>query len=194
MSFDLFTACLEKVPKEIAIDFSGMSEPFKNPECTRMVLLANEKGYRVRVHTTLMGMGDKDVELLSLLPFEAFRVHVPCSENLEKITVDAQYLKVLERVASRIPIARFVSELRQRATVLKMPVQRGNRYSSWREGGSSAVITPNITSSSPTEMLPSAAWTTALNTCWGICWSMIIRTSSRARNFAGFAPASQIRH
>ena len=94
-----FITCLNKVPREVAVDFAGMSEPWRNPNCTRMVQYAVERGHRVRIHTTLTGMRKEDVELLSALPLDAFRVHLPSSNNLEKINVDAKYLEVLEKVA-----------------------------------------------------------------------------------------------
>lgn len=103
-----FKTCLDKVPREVVVDFSGMSEPWRNPECTRMVQYASATGHQVRIHTTLMGMREDDAEILSALPLDVFRVHLPSSGNLEKIVVDTKYLKVLEKVASLIPIARFV--------------------------------------------------------------------------------------
>jgi len=103
-----FKICIDKVPQEVAIDFSGMSEAWRNPECTQMVQYAIERGHRVRIHTTLTGMRKEDVEVLAALPLDAFRVHLPSSNNLEKITVDTKYLDVLEKVAGHIPYARFV--------------------------------------------------------------------------------------
>lgn len=113
MSFATFQQCIDKVPVEVAVDFSGMSEAWKNPECTRMVQYASKRGHRVRIHTTLTGMRKEDVEVLSALPLDAFRVHLPSSNNLENITVDGRYLEVLEKVASLIPAARFVCFGRQ---------------------------------------------------------------------------------
>jgi hypothetical protein len=113
MSFECFKTCVDKVPVEVAIDFSGMSEAWRNPECTRMVKYASERGHRVRIHTTLTGMRKEDVEILSTLPLDAVRVHLPSSNNLEKITVDVKYLEVLDKVASLIPVARFVCFGRQ---------------------------------------------------------------------------------
>lgn len=103
-----FKTCLDKVPREVSVDFSGMSEPWRNPECTRMVQYACGRGHQVRIHTTLTGMRKEDVEALAALPLDAFRVHLPGSDNLEKITVDTKYLEVLEKVAGLIPAARFV--------------------------------------------------------------------------------------
>lgn len=108
LPFENFKICVDKVPAEVAIDFSGMSEAWKNPEATRMVRYAVEKGHRVRIHTTLTGMRKEDVEILASLPLDAFRVHLPGSDKLERITVDANYLEVLEQVAGLIPAARFV--------------------------------------------------------------------------------------
>jgi hypothetical protein len=108
LSLEHFKTCLDKVPPEVAVDFSGMSEPWRNPECTRMVQYASERGHRVRIHTTLTGMRKEDVEILSALPLDAFRVHLPGSDNLEKIIVDKKYLEVLAKVAGLIPAARFV--------------------------------------------------------------------------------------
>lgn len=108
LSFDCFKECLDEVPLEVAVDFSGMSEPWRNPAATEMVQYAVSRGHRVRIHSTLSGMTEEDVMKLSALPLESFRVHLPSDENLEKINVDGQYLKVLDAVASCIPVARFV--------------------------------------------------------------------------------------
>ncbi|NVN99740.1 MAG: SPASM domain-containing protein [Geobacteraceae bacterium] len=108
MTFDTFKSCLDKVPLAVAIDFSGMSEPWKNPDCTRMVRHASDRGHKIRIHTTLYGMGSDDVELLAGLSLDAFRVHLPGTGDLEKLDVDAEYLEVLEKVVELIPGARFV--------------------------------------------------------------------------------------
>lgn len=108
MSFETFRGCLDKVPTSVAVDFSGMSEPWKNPDCTRMAVYASGRGHLVRVHTTLLGMRVEDVETLSRLPLDAFRVHLPSAGDLERLTVDDTYLAVLRRVLDTIPEARFV--------------------------------------------------------------------------------------
>ncbi len=108
MSFETFKTCVDKVPAEVAIDFSGMSEAWRNPEATRMVQYAFERGHRVRIHTTLTGMKKEDVQVLSSLPLQAFRVHLPSGNGLERIIVDANYLEVLETVIKQMPGARFV--------------------------------------------------------------------------------------
>lgn len=38
MSLDTFKTCLDKIPHNIHIHFSGMAEPWLNPNCTDMIL------------------------------------------------------------------------------------------------------------------------------------------------------------
>lgn len=103
MSIDVFKKCLDKIPRNIDICFSGMAEAWLNPDCTKMLLLAHQKGHKIIVYTTLVGMNLEDVALLESVPFKRFRIHLPSKEGYEKIKVDENYLKVLARI-SRSPI------------------------------------------------------------------------------------------
>lgn len=98
MSFETFKVCIDKIPAEVDIEFSGMAEPWLNSECTKMVFYANEKGHRINVYTTLVGMSEADVEALEKIPFKRFWVHLPSRNGEEKISIDASFLKVLERI------------------------------------------------------------------------------------------------
>lgn len=51
---------LQKIPKYVRIDFSGMSEPWANNECTNMFQYVLESGYDVGIYTTLVGMTTTD--------------------------------------------------------------------------------------------------------------------------------------
>jgi hypothetical protein len=55
-----FTKMLVKLPKNTRIDFSGMSEPWANPECTAMLEETLWMGYHVAIYTTLYGMTDPE--------------------------------------------------------------------------------------------------------------------------------------
>lgn len=50
------TTMLVKLPKNTRIDFSGMSEPWANPECTSMLEEVLYMGFKVAIYTTLYGM------------------------------------------------------------------------------------------------------------------------------------------
>jgi hypothetical protein len=74
-----FEAVLLKVPKHVRIDFSGMAEPWANPECTQMLRHALESGFDVAVYTTLYGMGESDAEaVIDLLAKHRSQVEVVC--------------------------------------------------------------------------------------------------------------------
>ena len=52
------TKMLVKLPKNTRIDFSGMSEPWANPDCTAMLEEVLYMGFDVAIYTTLYGMTD----------------------------------------------------------------------------------------------------------------------------------------
>jgi hypothetical protein len=54
------TKMLVKLPKNTRIDFSGMSEPWANPECTDMLEEVLYMGFNVAIYTTLYGMKDPE--------------------------------------------------------------------------------------------------------------------------------------
>jgi len=100
MSFSTFKTCIDKLPSNVDIIFSGYSEPWLNPECTRMLLYAFEKGRRIRVFSTLVGMTIKDVELFKHVPFKHFTIHLPDSQLYAKIAINKNYLQVLTKLIS----------------------------------------------------------------------------------------------
>ena len=99
MSFDLFKTCLDKIPKDVRIDFSGMAEPWLNKRCTDMVQYSHENGFELAVYTTLVGMDNDDIDRISALPFKRFVVHLPDSGSLTQITVNDAYLQKLNKVS-----------------------------------------------------------------------------------------------
>lgn len=64
MTLENFRLILSKTPKHVRIDFSGMAEPWANPDCTEMLRIALESGYTVAVFSTLYGMSEQDADLV----------------------------------------------------------------------------------------------------------------------------------
>ena len=56
LSFDKFEYYLSKIPKHVRIDFSGMTEPFLNPETNEFINYSYKKEYLVSIYTTLVGL------------------------------------------------------------------------------------------------------------------------------------------
>lgn len=98
MSFETFKTCIDKVPKEVMIDFAGMCEPWLNPECTKMVQYASGKGHEIRIYSTLVGMKEEDIEILNGLNIKSFVLHTPDEEENAHIKIDEQYRNVLRKL------------------------------------------------------------------------------------------------
>ena len=61
------------------IDFSGMAEPWANPDCTRMLRYTLESGFKVAVYTTLYGITETEGnEIIGLLRANAPLVDIVC--------------------------------------------------------------------------------------------------------------------
>jgi hypothetical protein len=103
MSFDTFKKCLSVIPKSVLIGFTGYTEPFLNPECSKMILHAYENGYPIEVFSTLVGMKLEDVELIKRVRFKQFHVHLPDDKNVAKIAVNNDYINILKKVLDDIP-------------------------------------------------------------------------------------------
>lgn len=95
MSLDDFKKAIDKVPAGTRIDFSGMCEPFANPDCTEMILYAAEKGLPLALYTTLQGATMEDYERLRKVRFEVITIHLPDREGRGHFNITDEYLEVL---------------------------------------------------------------------------------------------------
>jgi hypothetical protein len=93
-----FARLLEKLPVEVNIHFSGLSEPWLNPECTNMLLHAARRGHLISVYSTLVGMTAADFERIRAVQFDYFVTHLPDAEGNSPIPLHPAYLALLERV------------------------------------------------------------------------------------------------
>ena len=79
MSLENFKKILSRVPKHVRIDFSGMAEPWANPDATAMLRHTLESGYTVAVYTTLYDMSLEDgVEVIEMLRRHSAQVEILC--------------------------------------------------------------------------------------------------------------------
>ena len=93
MALEDYKKAIDKVPRDCRIDFSGMCEPFVNPDCTEMILYA--KDHPLALYTTLQGVTMKDWEQLREIPFEVITIHLPDNENRSHFRITDEYLEVL---------------------------------------------------------------------------------------------------
>ncbi len=104
LTFENFKKCLKEVVKGGGITFSGMSEPFLNPECSRMIKYADEQGYKVSLLTTLVGMTEEDFQMIRNIAFDHVTLHIPDQEGNSKFEITDAYLNLLKRFLKDIPI------------------------------------------------------------------------------------------
>lgn len=87
LSYENFETVLNKLPKHVAVGFSGMAEPWANPSCTDMLRLTLEKGFNVRIFTTLYGLTVDDAKtVIGLLTkhkqqVKTLVIHLPDSKG-----------------------------------------------------------------------------------------------------------------
>ena len=98
MSFEVFQRCIDKIPLDTDIHFSGMCEPWLNPDCTKMLCYAYEKGHNIHVYTTLVGMTREDYMQLKELDISTFVLHIPDEEGNSRFQMDEDYLEFLSEV------------------------------------------------------------------------------------------------
>lgn len=117
LSLENFRAILAKVPHYVRIDFSGMAEPWANPDATAMLRHALERGYNISVYTTLYGISVQEAdEIIGLLTKHAKQVEVLClhlpdqNGNMRGFKPSAEFDSVLAafvRLGNSKMIARF---------------------------------------------------------------------------------------
>lgn len=99
MDFNTYKKCIDKVPKNIRIDFSGMSEPWLSGNCTKMLLYAYNTGHKkIAVFTTCVGMSLDDVEKIKTIPFEVFCVHLVDKDHNTRIKFNKNYFELINLI------------------------------------------------------------------------------------------------
>jgi hypothetical protein len=96
LTVEAFNTCLKKLPEGTEIVFSGFSEPWRNKDCTAMVLAALKK-FVVVIYTSLVGMKIEDAAKIVGKKFKIFCAHLPDKEGMTQIKITDEYLEVLKK-------------------------------------------------------------------------------------------------
>jgi hypothetical protein len=107
MSFDDFKIILNRVKRGGTICFSGMCEPFLNPECGDMILYAYEQGFRIQLFTTLIGLNRENLEKLKGVEFDAITLHIPDEEGNSKFCLTDEYFEIVKLFQENIQISSY---------------------------------------------------------------------------------------
>jgi radical SAM protein with 4Fe4S-binding SPASM domain len=104
MNIDDFINILKNVPKTVQIDFTGFSEPFFNKDSYEMMRYSMINGYRTVLYTTLKGLDEKYLHLLSGLRFTDLVYHIYPGIDLIKFEEKKQLFTKYVHEPSRIAI------------------------------------------------------------------------------------------
>jgi len=96
--FTDYKKCLENLPQDSIITFSGFVEPFHNPKCADMIRLTADMGFQVSLHTTFDGATVADIMKIKEIPFEYIVLHLPDEEGYANIRMTDEYFRVLDMV------------------------------------------------------------------------------------------------
>lgn len=95
MRLEDYRQAIDKLPPGTRVDFSGMCEPFANPECASMILYAAARGFPLALYTTLQGATQADRRRLDGVPFEVVTIHLPDQEGRGHFRITEEYLELL---------------------------------------------------------------------------------------------------
>lgn len=101
MNFASFKTCLDKLPLNVAIDFSGFVEPFLSKDAIKMILYAAGQGRDIRLYTTLVGLDMKKWQQIENIPFKRVVLHIPDVMGYANIPMTAEYMQLLRCVADK---------------------------------------------------------------------------------------------
>jgi hypothetical protein len=106
LTLDNFKAALLKVPKNVAIHFSGFAEPFLNPQCLDMIEHAHSEGHKIVLYSTLVGLKSNGVERLRRCNPEVI-LHLPDKLGNAKIPITDEYKITLDSVLKTLHVTSF---------------------------------------------------------------------------------------
>lgn len=100
MTVENFRVILRHTPSDCIIDFSGMTEPFNNPDCLEMIQIACDAGRKVYLFTTLAGVDEETVDKLLELPVYYVTLHVADKCGYAYIPTTETYYRNVEKVVA----------------------------------------------------------------------------------------------
>jgi hypothetical protein len=102
LSMEDFKTICDRIPDHVDIHFSGMCEPFVNPDASDMLEYASKR-HRISVFTTLTGLNKAKYDRIREIPYRWFCVHVPDGQLNTKMKCTPEYLELLRYVTENRP-------------------------------------------------------------------------------------------
>ena len=108
MSFETFKKCIDKIPRKVKIIFSGFSEPFLNPDCSKMIKYGDSQNFKIKIFTTTVGITKADIDILKKINIRRFVIHLPDDKQFTGIEPDENYFKIMDEIIKNIPNVVFL--------------------------------------------------------------------------------------
>ncbi len=96
MRLETFKKCVDKMPSDAVITFSGFSEPFLNDECVEMMQYAADQGRAIELYTTLVGLSMEKLEKIRDIEFKTVVLHTPDDKGYANIPMTKEYFEILD--------------------------------------------------------------------------------------------------
>lgn len=125
LSLASFRIMLTTVPTEVVIVFSGFCEPFLNPECIDLMEYAHQRGHRLMLNTTLVGLTLPDIDRLKKLDIIYGILHLPDFYDTAHIPITEEYKELLVQFLKVFPNMHYMSMNDQFSTNNHENVVRG---------------------------------------------------------------------
>ena len=108
MSFETFKKCIDKIPRKVKIIFSGFSEPFLNPDCSKMIKYGDSQNFKIKIFTTTVGITKADIDILKKINIRRFVIHLPDDKQFTGIEPNENYFKIMDEIIKNIPNVVFL--------------------------------------------------------------------------------------
>lgn len=89
---------IDKLPPKSQIVFADFCEPAVNQEMCDMIIHAYEKGHKIGLLTTLIGLNLEQYIRISEIPFYVFVIHLPDDQGKTRLNMTPEYLELLKYI------------------------------------------------------------------------------------------------
>jgi len=102
MTLDQFKNFMKTVPTDLSIFFSGLCEPFLNPQTANMIMWAHEQGHPISIFSTLTGLTPENAERIASIPIDKFVIHLPDAYGNAKIPQTQDYFETRSVIETNV--------------------------------------------------------------------------------------------
>ena len=102
MTLDQFKHFMKTVPTNLPIFFSGLCEPFLNPQTTDMIIWAHHQGHPISIFSTLTGLTPTNAERIISIPIDKFVLHLPDAYGNAKIPQTQDYFETRSIIETNV--------------------------------------------------------------------------------------------